>query len=199
MTRRIIACVACLGLLAVGARPLRAQQGQPESQGARIEIERAVFEDGRVIVDFGVVDALTDETLDLIHSGVPVKFRHRIEVFGRRKFLLSPRNVFARSVIETRVMFDALTGRYELSRVTTLKKPNRKKGPPPYAEGTVSVDLEEMSRWMTEASGVVLYDPLKHLPGTDLRVSVESSIGRRYVLWVIPTRDSVTAVRTVAE
>jgi hypothetical protein len=183
--------------LTVGARPSVAQEDDPSAPGARIEIQRATFEDGRVLVDFRVVGALTDETLDLIRSGIPVKFRHRIELLGPRKFLLSPRNVFARTVLETRVEFDALTGRYELSRVTTLKKPSRKKGPPPYAEGTVSVDPEEMRRWMTEAEGVVLYDPKKQLPGADLRVSVESSIGRRYMLWVIPTRDSVTAVSAV--
>jgi hypothetical protein len=103
----------------------------------------------------------------------------------------------ARSVIETRVAYDALTARYQLSRVTTLKKPQRKNGPPPYVEASVTDDPEEMRRWMVEGQRVVLYDPKRELNGDELRVSIESSIGRDYVLWVIPTRRTVSSVAPV--
>lgn len=166
--------------------------------GPWIEIQRAVLEAGRVSVDFRVAGVFTEETLEWIHSGIPVKFRHRIEVIGPRRFLFSRRNVLARSVVETRVAYDALTGRYELSRVTTLKKPQRKKGPPPYVEASVTEEQEEMHRWMVEGQHVVLYDPKRELNGEDLRIAIESSIGRDYILWIFPTRRTVNTVSPVS-
>ncbi|NIM00798.1 MAG: DUF4390 domain-containing protein [Acidobacteria bacterium] len=156
-----------------------------------IEVQRAALEDGRISVDFSVEGVLNQETLEVIQSGIPVKFRHRIEVLGPRKYWISRRNVLARSVVETRVVYDALTARYELTRVTTLKKPQRKKGPPPYEEATVTDNAKEMERWMVRGQHVVLYDPKQELNGDDLRVVIESSIGRDYVLWIFPKRRTV--------
>jgi hypothetical protein len=163
-----------------------------------IEVQHAQLEDGRVRVDFNVEGVFTEETLEWIHSGIAVKFRHRIEVIGPRRFLLSRRNVLARSVVETRVSYDALTARYELSRVTTLKKPQRKDGPPPYEEASVTDDVEQMYRWMVEGQHVVLYDPKNDLSGDDLRVAIESSIGRDYVLWIFPTSRTVDTISPVS-
>jgi len=174
-----------------------ADKNKTGETGPWIEVQRAVLEDGRVSVDFSVEGVFTEETLEWIRSGTPVRFRHRIEVIGPRRFWLSRRNVLARSVVETRVVYDALTARYELSRVTTLKKPSRKKGPPPYREASVTENLEEMHRWMVEGQHVVLYDPKRELDGDDLRVAIESSIGRDYVLWIFPSRRTVDTVTEV--
>ncbi len=201
MRSRRIACILCLCAAATGPWPVvgdDASRKKKTDDGPRIEIQRAVLEDGRVSVDFRVEGVFTEESLGWIHSGIPVKFRHRIELTGPRRFLLSRRNVLARSVVETRVEYDALTARYELSRVTTLKKPQRKKGPPPYVEATMTGDPEEMRRWMVEGHRVVLYDPKGELNGDNLRISIESSIGRHYVLWIIPTRQTVSAAGPVS-
>ena len=200
MRSRRIACILCLCAAATGPWPVVGDDASKNEigDGPRIEIQRAVLEDGRVSVDFRLEGVLTEEFLEWIHSGIPVKFRHRIELIGPRRFLLSRRNVLARSVVETRVEYDALTARYELSRVTTLKKPQRKKGPPPYVEATMTGDPEEMRRWMVEGHRVVLYDPKRELNGDNLRISIESSIGRHYVLWIIPTRQTVSTVGPVS-
>ncbi len=199
MNPRRIAWILCLLAAACpwAAAGDEDSEKKTDEPGPTIEIERAVLEAGRVSVDFRVADVFTEETLEWIHSGIPVKFRHRIEVIGPRRFLLSRRNVLARSIIETRVAYDALTGRYELSRTTTLKKPQRKKGPPPYVEATVTGQQEEMHRWMVEARHVVLYDPKRDLDGDELRVAIESSIGRDYVLWIFPTKKTIDAVGPV--
>jgi hypothetical protein len=188
-------CAATAGLWPVAGGDAAKKTAQ---DGPRIEIQRAVLEDGRAGVDFRVEGVFTEETLEWIHSGTPVKFRHRIELIGPRRFWLSRRNVLARSVIETRVAYDALTARYELSRVTTLKKPQRKSGPPPYVEAFVTDDPDEMRRWMVEAQRVVLYDPKRELNGDALRISIESSIGRDYVLWVFPKRRTVSIIGPVS-
>ena len=197
MSPRVIAGILCLCVSAAGPCGVCAQTEDKAGDGPQILLERAVLTGGRVSVDFRVGGAFSEESLELVHSGIPVKFRHKIEVLGARKFLLSPRNVLARLVIETRVAYDALTGRYELSRVTTLKKPQRKHGPPPYFEGSVTEDREEMRDWMARGRDVVLYDPKSELVDDDLRVSIESSVGRKYILWVLPARDSVRVVGPV--
>jgi len=192
-----MAGILCLCVAYLGQGAVHADTPDEPKDGPRVLLERAVLEGGRVSVDFRVEKAFSDEALELVHSGIAVKFRHKIEVLGPRKFLLSPRNVLARSLIETRVSYDALTGRYELSRITTLKKKQRKGAPPPYVEGSVTEDGEEMRRWMTEGRHVVLYDPRRDLNGEGLRVSIESSVDRKYVLWVIPARKSVSVVGPV--
>ena len=188
-------CTVAAGLWPAAGDDAAKKKGKNDPQ---IEIQRAVLEDGRAGVDFRVTGVFTEETLEWIHSGIPVKFRHRIELLGPRRFLLSRRNVLARSVIETRVAYDALTARYELSRVSTLKKPQRKNSPPPYVEATVTDDTEEMRRWMVEGQNVVLYDPKRELNGDDLRISIESSLGRDYVLWIFPARKTVNMVSPVS-
>ncbi len=194
-----IACILCLCVATTGPWPVVGDEPSKKAgDRPQIEIQRAVLEDGRVSVDFRVEGVFTEESLEWIHSGIPVKFRHRIELIGPRRFLLSRRNVLARSVVETRVAYDALTARYELSRVTTLKKPQRKKGPPPYVEVSMTDDQEEMRRWMVEGHRVVLYDPKGELTGDNLRISIESSIGRHYILWIIPMRQTVSTVGPVS-
>jgi len=185
------------GPRAVGADEPGEEKKEKHESGPRIEVQRAALENGRVSVDFSVEGVFSEETVEWIQSGTPVKFRHRIEVLGPRRFLLSRRNVLARSVVETRVVYDALTARYELSRVTTLKKPQRKEGPPPYEEASVTNELEEMVRWMVEGQDVVLYDPQRELNGDDLRVAIESSIGRDYVLWIFPKSRTISVIAPV--
>ena len=196
---RRIAYILCLCVAATGPWPVVGDDASKKTgDGPWIEIQRAVLEHGRVSVDFHVEGVFTEESLEWIHSGIPVKFRHRIELIGPRRFLLSRRNVLARSVVETRVAYDALTARYELSRITTLKKPQRKEGPPPYVEVSVTDDPEEMQRWMVEGHRVVLYDPKRDVTGDDLRISIESSIGRHYILWIFPARQTVSTVGPVS-
>jgi hypothetical protein len=197
VSQRVIAGILGLCVAAAGSGAARAEADRNAAERPQVLLDRAVLEGGRVSVDYHLEGVFSEETLELVHSGIPVKFRHKIELIGARKFLLSPRNVLARTLIETRVAYDALTGRYELSRVTTLKKPQRKNGPPPYSEGSVTGDREEMRRWMAEGQGVVLYDPKRELDGGDLRVSIESSVGRKFILWVIPARESFSTVGPV--
>ena len=201
MKPRHIAWILCLSFVSgVGTSVGDEGSGKKKKKDASpwIEVQHAQLEDGRVSVDFSVEGVFTEETLEWIHSGIAVKFRHRIEVIGPRRFLLSRRNVLVRSLVETRVAYDALTARYELSRVTTLKKPQRKNSPPPYEEASVTDDVEQMYRWMVEGQHVVLYDPKSELDGDDLRVAIESSIGRNYVLWIFPSSRTVNAVSPVS-
>lgn len=200
MTRRPSAFLVWLGVAVGAAQPQGAAADKHDSAKPRVELQRAVLENGRVRVDFQVENAFAPETLELIRSGIAVKFRHRVEVRTARKFWLSPHKVLARVVIETGVEFDALTGNYELSRVTALKEPNRAKAPPPRSETRVTDDTDEMVRWMTHGQHIEIYDPAGELPDDeDLLVAVESSIGRRYILLFFPAREYVDVVGPVSD
>jgi hypothetical protein len=198
VTRRLIACLVWLSVAAAAASdPVRSEI--PKDDPPSIELERAVYAAGKVVVDFHVNNAITPETLELIHSGIGVKFRHRIEIRGERRFWLSPRRVLARVVVDSGVEFDALTGRYSLTRVTTLREPHSKKAPPPRTESAVTDRTEVMIAWMTDGRQIELYDPLGALPKQPMRVSVESSIGLQYVLLFFPTQQTVDAFGSVTD
>ena len=155
-----------------------------------IEASRA---EGRITITFDVANVFTEELIEQLQSGIPIKFRHRIDAIAPKRFWLTTANVEARTIVETRVAYDALTERYELSRTTFHRKPDRKTSPPPLEERSFSDDFEVVRRWMTQCSDVVLFDPNKPLSPRVSKVRVESVIGRKYVLWVFPSRVSVQA------
>ena len=63
--------------------------------------------EGRVIVSYRLAHAWGERQLERLQAGVPVVFRHDVELRLRRGMLL-PDRVPARTVVETRVTFDAL-------------------------------------------------------------------------------------------
>jgi len=196
--RRIIAGLVWLCIAAAAATaPAWAKDPKPEKPS--IELERAVYAAGKVEVDFQLNHAITPETLELIHSGIGVKFRHRIEIRGERRFWLSPRKVLARVVVDSGVEFDALTGRYSLTKITTLREPHPKKAPPPSTENAFTDRTDEMIRWMTGERQVELYDPMGELPAEPMRVSIESSIGLQYVMLFFPARQTVDLLGPVTD
>ena len=73
-------------------------------------------EDGAVHVSYRLAGALTPEVEERIQSGIPVTFRHRIEISTGRWMPLVPDRVVSRTLMETRVRYDSLTRNYELFR-----------------------------------------------------------------------------------
>jgi hypothetical protein len=182
-------------LLAVAAvaSPWSSSAAQEEPGKPLVDQLFATIEGDRVEVSYRVVDAFDEETLEKIRSGIPVTFKHRIEVLGQRPFALAPRKNLGRAVVETRVSYDALTRRYSLTRVYELRGPHKKQAPPPVEESSVTESDAEMRAWMTRLDGVEVYDPAGPLADDTLKVRVESTLGRHYVMWIFPARLSVTA------
>ena len=144
------------------------------------------------MVSFRVDNGITDDTLERIHSGIPVTFRHKIELVARRGFML-PAKVLVRVVIETGVQYDPLTRRYDLLRRIELKGRRKRETPPPREEAQQTLSVDEMRAWMTEFSEVAVFDPFRPIVGERLRVRVSSSVGRRYVWSIFPANLTASA------
>ena len=85
MTPRRFCCLAFVFLLAGAAQAA----GEPEvTTKPAIDGLNAQLERNRVLVSFRVANGLSDEALEKIHSGIPVTFRHRVELLWRRSFPL---------------------------------------------------------------------------------------------------------------
>ena len=149
---------------------------------------------GIVRASYNLAGCLPEEVMERIHSGIPIRFRHKIEVVEKRPALFVPDRVFARTLVETRVEYDSLTQRYQLNRVLEVR--SRQKGaiPPPASDQMVTGSIDEMRAWMTRVVDVPLRDPARPFPeDVDLHVRVDVSLGRHWVMLIIPTTESVTA------
>lgn len=172
------------------ASPLHAAaQPRPTIEGLAVYLEH-----DRAMVSFRVAHGISDETLERIHSGIPVSFQHKIELVARRGFML-PARVLVRLVIDTTVHYDPMTRRYDLSRRIELRGGRKRETPPPREETQSTVSVEEMRSWMTEFSDLPVFDPFRSIVGERLRVRVNSSVGRRYIWSIFPANLSASAER----
>jgi len=179
-----------LGLLAapVLSAPASAQPPKPavEDLVARIEEDRAW-------VSYDLIGVMDAEVEERIQSGIPVTFRHKLEVLSKRGVPLMPSKVLAQTTIETRVEYDSLTRRYDLLRRIEYRIRQKRQGPLTEEQRKLTDSLEEMRDWMTRFDQVPVFDPTRELRGRALRVRVEVNLGRRYILFIFPGTRSIAA------
>ncbi len=171
----LLCALVALPPTALAGAQLRASIG---GLGARLDADRA-------IVSFHVDHGLPAETIERIHAGIEVTFKHRVDVVALRWFPI-PDKTLARTLIKTRAGYDSLTGRYSLLRSIEFKTA-RKGAIAPRQERRSTDSVDEMRRWMTEFEEVPVYDPARLLEGRKLRVRVRSELGRRYLLLIFPS------------
>ncbi len=163
----------------------------------RIEDLEAQRSADRLEVSFRLVDALPDERIESIHSGNPVTFRHVVELVNRRSPRLWPARVVARTRIETSVRYDSLIGQYELVRRTERPIPKGSTAEK-IVEETLSTDaLEEVRGWLTELDHVPVMGSGSSAIGRRTRLRVRTLLGRHFWLYLVPTRQMVSAERQV--
>jgi hypothetical protein len=184
--------LVCVAASSAGAR----QRGEivPEI------VDLVVRKQGQgVTASYRLEGCLPEEVLERIHSGIPIRFRHKVEIVEKRPGLFARDRVFARTLVETRVQYDSLTQRYQLNRVLEIRSREKGTAPPPASDQMVTGSIDEMRKWMTDVSGLPLEDPSRSAPpGRDLFLRVEVSLGRHWFLLIIPTTDSVTAEVSMA-
>jgi len=154
----------------------------------------ARFEGERLYVSFDVTDAFSEDTLERIQSGIPVSFLHRIDIV-RKRVMLWPAKDLARTRVVTEATYDSLTRQYSLLRRTEFKTRRKDDALPPDEQRRTTESQEEMKRWMTELRDVPVYDPSRELPDDGLRLRVESSLGRHFVLLIFPSTIDASAER----
>ena len=150
-------------------------------------------QDGRVRVSFRVENGLSDELLERVHSGIAVSFVHRIEIVTKRSVPLWFPKEWAHTRVETSVEYDPLTKQYTLRRSVRVKARRKKDAPAPIEEQRTTESLDDVRSWMTELRELEVYDPVRPLPERDLRVRVESILGRRYLMLIFPATIGASA------
>jgi hypothetical protein len=145
---------------------------------------------GRVRVSYRLEECLSEEAHERIASGIPLRFKHKIEIVERRPGLFSRDRVFSRTIVETGVQYDSLTERYELTRAIELKSRRDQPEVEPIEETEQTTSEEEMLRWLTEVRGAPLLLPDRG-ETVEYHVRVEVSIGRKWFLLIIPTTHTV--------
>lgn len=189
ITRRLASLLLLALVVApdVGAR----QRVEPEPEIADLTF-RTDGDD--VWTSYRLEGCLPEEVMERIHSGIPIRFRHRVEMVEKRPGLFAADRVFARTLIDTRVEYDSLTQRYQLNRTLEIRSRQKRAAPPPTNDQMVTGSVDEMQSWMTLATDVPLSDPSRPFPqDVDLHVRVEVSLGRHWFLLIIPTTKSIAS------
>lgn len=148
---------------------------------------------GELRVSFRVEGAFSQETLERLESGIPVTFRHRVEVLARRAFPLLPWRVLGRTTVEATAKYDSLTRQYSLLRRIRREVPE---DPASAVEETTLTTalLSETESWMASVPDVPLPGVAPVMADQKLRVKVKTVLGRRY-RFLFPTSDSAAAER----
>ena len=135
-----VECASGLVRLALAAAPIRDTR-EPARGKPRLELSEARRDGGRVAVSFRLANVLGEEALERMRSGVPVVYRHRVEVLGRRSGAPWPSKEHASMRIVTSAAYDSLTQRYELLRTIELGQ-RRDRGRPPLEQRTQTDSIE---------------------------------------------------------
>lgn len=179
-----------LGVTLIASAPLSvALAKKQDADRPRITAFEAEREQDQVSVTYRLANGLSEETLERIQAGISVSYRHRVEVLSRRTMWTD--KVVARAKVETSVTYDSLNRRYALTRRVEVKQ---KKKPIVETTGATS-SVEEMRAWMTELNDIPKLELPADVSDERLRVKVESTMGRRYLWYLIPSRIAVSAER----
>ena len=189
MNHRFFGALLALSLLTV---PARTEADPPEKVRPQIEGLSVRAEGDRTWVSFRVTGAISAELEERIQSGLPVTFKHRLEVKVKRGFPVMFDKTVARTVVETRVTYDSLTQRYELQRTIEQRMRKKNQRPPTEEQRRVTGSAEEMRAWMETLEDVPVFDPARKLEDEKLWARVEVNLGRRYFMWVFPTSHFVS-------
>jgi len=175
----------------VAAVPALHADSDARARKARIIDLRVERTGDSLRASYRLANGFTEEMAENIAAGIPVRFRHRVEVTTRHWLPLWPRGTVATATVETTVTYDSLTHRYDLSRV--IESYSRKKGKTdPVTERGSTVLESEARAWMTEQYHFPPLDLSTLPPDVTARVRAESALGRKWIV-LVPTRRIVSA------
>ena len=183
---------AAAALLAVIAAPAAIADKRDKPHIDLLEVRR---ENDRVAVSFDVPDALAAATLERLHSGLPVEHRHRVELVARRSMPLWPAKVLGRLRVDTSAVFDRLTLRFDLLRTLRAGPRDNKKWVVLDERRHSTASVDEVREWMTHFDGLPALELPESARGSRLRVRVESTLDRRFVWYMFPSKLTLSAER----
>lgn len=173
------------------ADPEEPDPEEPAVEGPAIEGLTIARDNGDVTVSFEIVRGLTEEDLNRVHSGIPLRFHHRAEIMGKRILGMFNRKLLSRTVVITTVQYDTLTRRYDLTREVRGKSWPKEAELPDRVEEATTTSVDEMRAWMTSVEGLPLPDPPD--VAERVKVKVRSELGKKFVMMVFPSNYTVYA------
>ncbi len=183
--------IGSLLALTVALTPLAVARQREESRPTIQDLQASLV-GGRVVVSYRLSGCFPEETLERVHSGIPIRFRHKIEIIAEPQGFFDTAKVVGRALVESAAEYDSLTQRYELTRSTELKSKRKRESPAPLAEQRIGNSQDEMMQWMNVIDGLEVFDPARSLPPKRLRARVEVSLGRKWFLLIFPSTLTVS-------
>jgi len=187
MVRRRFVLPLLVWALAAATPALPADARTRKAHIVDLQVERSR---DQLQVSYRLENGFSEELTEKIEAGIPVSFRHRVEVTTRHWLPLWPRGTVAVATAETTVTYDSLTHRYELSWVIEMTSRGKGKGRPQTRQASTVLESEARA-WMSDVS---MFPPLdlSTLPiDMNARVRVESALGRKWIV-LVPTRRVVS-------
>jgi hypothetical protein len=148
----------------------------PAGAEPRIEDLSVARENGRVLVSFTLLDALDQEMLDRVQSGLPTELAFTLRLEHPRVWWFD--NVFERSTLQVVAMYNAVTREY----LVNYKLDGR------LIESRVINDLDGLKRAMTLINSLPAFEIHEELPPGRMQLTVRAALGSKTFLFLFPNR-----------
>jgi hypothetical protein len=146
------------------------------AQEPRIENLSVARQNGRILVSFELLEALDDEMIDRVESGLPTELMYTLRLEHPRVWWFD--NVFERATLQVVAMYNAVTREY----LVNYKLDGR------LIESRVVNDLEELKRAMTLIHNLPAFEIEDELPPGRMQLTVRAQLGYKPILFLFPNR-----------
>src|SRR5262245_563451 len=142
----------------------------------RIEDLSVARENGRILVSFALLDALDQEMLDRVQSGLPTELAFTLRLEHPRYWWFD--NVFAKATLQVVGLYNAFTA----WSLVNYKLDGR------LIESRVVTDLEGLERAMTLIHSLPAFEITEEMPATRVQLTVRAQLGSKPILFLFPNR-----------
>jgi len=150
--------------------------GATGAQEPRIENLHVTRQNGRILVSFELLDALDDEMLERVQSGLPTELAFTLRLERPRVFWFD--KVFERSTLQVVAMYNAVTREY----LVNYKLDGR------LIDSRVVTDLPGLERAMTLIHSLPAFEVMEESPPARLQLTVRADLGSKPFLFLFPNR-----------
>jgi hypothetical protein len=167
----------CLALLLQPATAVAV--GEP-----RIENLHVNRQNGRILVSFELLDALDQEMIDRVESGLPTELMFTLRLEHPRVWWFD--RVFQRATLQVVAMYNAVTREY----LVNYKLDGR------LIESRVVNDLDGLKRAMTLIHSLPAFEIEEELPPARMQLTVRAQLGSKLFLYLFPNRIDTSWARS---
>jgi hypothetical protein len=148
----------------------------PASGEPRIEDLSVARQNGRILVSFTLLDALDQEMLDRVQSGLPTELSFTLRLEHPRVWWFD--NVFERATLQVVAMYNAVTREY----LVNYKLDGR------LIESRIVTDFDELEQAMTRIHSLPAFEITEEMPQGRAQLTVRAQLGSKPILFLFPNR-----------